>query len=185
MPSASHARSSPPEALTVEAVYREHVRFVWRCLARLGIAPEEIEDAAHEVFLVVHRRLPDFDGRAPLRSWLYGIARGVASNRRRARARETARMRLFAGEQTRRDPDEPVRRREARALVDTFLQTLSPKLRVVFELSEIEGLRGPEVAAALQLNLNTVYTRVRTVRQQFEAYVGRLHALDPKEASAS
>ena len=85
------ARGASPGAvggrLTPEHVFVHHFDFVWRSLGRLGVPPEGIEDAAQDVFLVVHRRLADFEGRSSLTTWLYGIALRVARDHRRRQRR--------------------------------------------------------------------------------------------------
>ena len=72
-------------SVTFEQVYKEHFAFVWRSLRRLGVREEDANDAAQEVFIVVHRKLGEFSGRSKLTTWLYGICFRVASERRRAR----------------------------------------------------------------------------------------------------
>ena len=52
--------------LDLAAVYRGHAAFVWRVVRRLGVADAALEDVVHDVFLVVHRRLAEYDGRAAL-----------------------------------------------------------------------------------------------------------------------
>ncbi|MEM6994970.1 MAG: sigma-70 family RNA polymerase sigma factor, partial [Myxococcota bacterium] len=74
--------------LEFSAVYRSNYDFVWRCVRRLGVPPGWVDDAAQEVFVIVHRRLGEFDARAPLRSWLFGILRKVAATQRRRAERE-------------------------------------------------------------------------------------------------
>src|SRR5262245_13622962 len=70
-----------PESL--EAVYRQHFSATWRVLRRLGVPDAQLDDATQDVFLVVHRKLADFDGRSPLRSWIVAIAVRIASEYRR------------------------------------------------------------------------------------------------------
>jgi len=60
------AKTTTTTAVTFEEVYRAHVAFVWRSLRRLGIREEDAADAAQEVFIVVHRKLPEFAGRSKL-----------------------------------------------------------------------------------------------------------------------
>ncbi len=167
-----------PDARTAElrfdAVYREHVGFVWRSLRRLGIPEAEIEDAAHEVFLVVHRRLAGFAGESALTTWLYGIARGVASNRRRGEVRRLRRHAGAPAPDLSEGPSEHVARSQAAAAVERFLAGLADDQRVVFELFEIEGLRANEIAESLGVNINTIYTRLRAARQRFAAFVAAL-----------
>jgi RNA polymerase sigma-70 factor (ECF subfamily) len=73
-----------------ELVYRENFEFIWRILRGMGVLESAIEDVAQEVFLVVLRRLPEFDGRGSVRSWLFPIALRIASNYRRGLRRKGA-----------------------------------------------------------------------------------------------
>ena len=57
----SEPLGSDPTPLDVERVYREYVGYVFRVLQRFGVGRDEVEDATQEVFIIVHRRLPDFD----------------------------------------------------------------------------------------------------------------------------
>ena len=68
---------------TFKEVYEEQFRFVWRSLRRLGVRESDVADAAQDVFLVVHRRLDEFEGRSKVSTWLYGICYRVARDRRR------------------------------------------------------------------------------------------------------
>src|ERR1039457_6413159 len=52
-------------AVDFDEIYRQHFPYVWRTLRRLGVAPADVEDVAHEVFVVVHRRLADLVVSAP------------------------------------------------------------------------------------------------------------------------
>lgn len=166
---------APPRP-TFEAVYREHVGFVWRSLRRFGVLEAEIEDAAHEVFMVVHRRLAEFDGEAAISTWLFAIARGVASNRRRSAHRRERRHELAPEPAAVVDPAQQLERARAVAAVERFLAGLPTEQRVVFELFEIEGLRGAEISAAIGLNINTVYTRLRAARQRFAEFLAEHQA---------
>src|SRR5437867_1032028 len=64
-------------------IYDEQVAFVWRSLRRLGLAEPALTDAVQDVFLVVHRRLPDFVERAKLSTWIFRICMRVAKDHRR------------------------------------------------------------------------------------------------------
>ena len=158
-------------APTLEQVYRDHADFVWRLLRNLGVADADRDDAFHEVFLIVHRRLADYDGRASLPTWLFGIARNIALHHRRSHARHLRRLTVAPEPSPAPAPDEGVARSEARALVDRFLATLSEEHRLVFILAELEGLRVPEIADKLGLNLNTLYSRLSSARKQFARFV--------------
>ncbi len=151
-------------------LYREHADFVWRIVLRLGIPESMAEDVAHEVFMVVGRRLPDYDERTPFRAWLYGIARGVAANQRRSTQRSERRLRAVPAPTDPPSPEDRLQRSQAAALVEHFLDTLRPQEREVFVLIDIEGLSGPEAAKALGRNLNSVYSRLRLARSRFRQF---------------
>jgi RNA polymerase sigma-70 factor (ECF subfamily) len=167
------SRAQPDTDVRFASIYREHARFVARSLRRLGVADQHLDDVVQDVFLIVHRRLDQFDARAPMRSWLYGIARGVASNYRRSCARTRERLELVQASAPSIGAPKPVEQLEAAQIVERFLSDLSEANREVFVLSEIEGLSGPEIARALQLNLNTVYARVRKTRHLFDRIAER------------
>lgn len=165
-------------------LYREHADFVWRVLLRFGIDDAHAEDVAHDVFLVVGRRLNDYDETTPFRGWLYGIARGVAANVRRSRERSQRRLSVVQPPPEPPTPEEQAHRTQAAMLVEQFLDTLPAAQREVFVLVDIEGMSGPEAAAALRDNLNSVYSRLRLARTRFRSFVAKTTA-SPRQESAS
>lgn len=167
----TRAREDAPRRARLGQLYREHADFVWRVLLRFGVPEAVAEDVAHEVFLVVQRRLPDYDERAPFRAWLYGIARGVAANDRRHRERNARRLRVVETPRQPPTPEDQVQRGQAAQLVARFLETLGPAQREVFVLVDIEGMSGPEAARAVGDNLNSVYSRLRLARSRFRRFV--------------
>jgi len=168
----SAARGTPDERPTLEALYRDHADFVWRTVRRLGVPDEAAEDVVQEVFIVVRRRLPDYEGRGAATTWLFAIARGVTANWRRSRQRAERRLRVVPEpEPVAPDPEDAVRQARVKSLIRGMLDELEPKQRIVFELSDIEGMSGPEVADALGVPLNTVYSRLRLARRRFKKYV--------------
>jgi RNA polymerase sigma-70 factor (ECF subfamily) len=159
-------------------VYRAHFSFVWRTLARMGVREAELEDAAQEVFVVVHRRMADtYDPARPIRPWLGGIAvRVAAAERRRARhRREQLTDRPQLGQACSGPTPEGVALQRQRAgRVREALAYLDHDRRAVFVMYEMEGLQCTEIADALEVPVNTVYSRLRIARQRFAATVRRL-----------
>jgi RNA polymerase sigma-70 factor, ECF subfamily len=173
---------APPQAPTLDAVFREHHGFVWRSLFHLGLPRGQVDDAVQDVFLVVYRRLADYDGRTSMRNWLYGIARRVASQYRRGAERSERRLRVVRSPEDSqpRDAGEAARF-EAADLVRIFLGELDEDKREVFLLAELEGMSATEVAETLDLNVNTVYARLRAARLRFEKAVARHEARHRRE----
>jgi RNA polymerase sigma-70 factor (ECF subfamily) len=156
-------------------VYRVYGPLVQRALRQLGVDPAQIDDAAQDVFLVLHRRLAEYDTGRSLTNWLWGIARGVASTYRRgARRRQRLHEALPQGPLPEpRSLDEHAARCQANAVLHDFLSSLDEDKCAVFVLAEIEGCTGPEIAERLAVNINTVYARLRSARQRFDAAVAR------------
>ena len=64
---------------------------MWRSIRALGVDAALADDATQDVFMVVHRRIRDYDGRTPVRRWVLGIARNVAYKYRERSSRSAAR----------------------------------------------------------------------------------------------
>lgn len=170
--------ASPP---SFQEVYEETFDFVWRCARRLGVDASSMDDVVQDVFVVVHRRLPDFEGRAALTTWVFGIVRRVVRDHRRTRARKGAGLHGDdAAVQPSPDatPAEHVERVEAARVLHDLLDELGDERREVFVLAELEQMSAPEIAEALGENVNTVYSRLRAARAEFEAALGRHRARD-------
>jgi RNA polymerase sigma-70 factor (ECF subfamily) len=144
----------------------------------MGVAERSVDDAAHDVFLVVHRRLPEFEGRSSVRTWLFGIAWRVASLHRTRDTRHAARDAVpdEAPDSERHRPDNVAMRHEAAELVQRVLERLDPDRRAILVAVEIEQLSVPEVAEAMLVPLNTAYSRLRLARRDFELALRRLEA---------
>jgi RNA polymerase sigma-70 factor (ECF subfamily) len=182
-PGAWPADRTASATLDVRDVYESHFDFVWRTARRLGASESQVDDVVQEVFLVVQRRLPSFEGRSELKTWLFGIARRVvyASVRRRGTQREV--VLPEAGD----IPDAHTPSAEAQLathedtrLLYALLDELDEDKREVFVLSELEEMSGPEIAQALDLELSNVYARVRTARQAFDAALKRYRAREAR-----
>jgi RNA polymerase sigma-70 factor (ECF subfamily) len=164
--------AAPAAAPTFDEVYSEHVAFVWRVLRSLGVPPAQLEDAAQDVFVVVHRRLGDFEGRSTITTWLFAITRKVA-----AKHRKRAPIAPPAGELlSTADPFRDTARAEAAAQVAAILDRLDDDKRIVFALVELEHVSVAEVARMLGINANTASSRLRLARAEFAAAVKRERA---------
>ena len=165
--------------MNLEQVYERHADFVWRTLRRLGVAEADARDAAHDVFLIVHRELERFEGRSSLTTWLFAICRSVARDfRRRERqgARLTTDAELDDEIDLRADVGRAVEHQEQLAQLERILSTLSTEQRNVFILFEIEKLTGEELAEALAIPLGTVYSRLALARKAFREELQRNRA---------
>lgn len=172
MPAVAHDMKPAIAVLSFDEVYEAHFAFVWRVLRTFGVPEAGLEDAAQDVFVVVHRRLAEFEGRAAITTWLFAIARRVAGTHRRRAGRDT-RTEPIADDDFAATTDTfaALSRAQAVATVLAILDTMDEDKRMVFALVELEQLSVPEVAKLLDLNLNTTYSRLRIARQHFETRV--------------
>ena len=167
------------EARSLDALYRAHAATVARWAAHLGGPMVDVEDAVHEVFLVVRRRLPEFRGDAKITTWLYRITeRIVRGARRRDRLRRWLDLvRRGDVEESlsppRLSPVDELERRQSRDSVYVVLDRLSEKYRRVLVLFELEELSGEEIAALTGVKLATVWVHLHRARALFLAELNR------------
>jgi RNA polymerase sigma-70 factor (ECF subfamily) len=167
----------PPRTSTIlgdlERVFREHFSYVSHSLLRLGIPERDVDDLTHDVFLTVHRRLPEFDEGRPMRPWLFGIAfRHASEYRRRApRRRELLMEDPPDTEDHARAPDSEASGRQLRKRALEALSVLDPDKRAVLVMHDIDGHTAHEIADALGIPMNTVYSRLRAARERFREAV--------------
>lgn len=160
--------------LDFDSLYDEHFAFVWRNLKRLGVAPPSLDDASQDVFVVVHKKLADADVASP-RAWLYAIVRRVAADHRRTVTRKGTDA-LDAAPEPRHDGHASIDRADAARTVARLLARLDDDKREVFTLAELEQWTAPEIATALGIPLNTVYSRLRAARTAFQEHAAHLRA---------
>jgi RNA polymerase sigma factor (sigma-70 family) len=159
----------------VEA-FRRHYALVHRMLRVYGVDEALLDDAAQDVFIVVHRRWNDYDGSTAFRNWLIGIVRRVASGYRRAGRRLRSRLEQLEPPRAPASIETKLAQREELARVEAFIAQLGTRHREVFVLAELEGLTAPEVAETLGIKLNTVYSRLRVARERFRVMMARERA---------
>ena len=181
---ASEARTAPAistasvPALSFDAIYEQHFDFVWRTVRRLGVADRNADDAVQDAFIVVHRRLSDFEGRSTIKTWLFGIARRVAHDHRRRALRKENDRELPDGvaDADAPSPRDAAETAEAVRVLHELLAALPDDQREVFVLAELEQMTAPEIAEAIDVVVNTVYSRLRLGRAAFNKAVARRNA---------
>jgi RNA polymerase sigma-70 factor (ECF subfamily) len=163
--------------LAFAEIHARFFDFVWASLRGLGVPASAVDDATQDVFVVLHRRLPDFEGRSTLKTFVFGIVIGTARNYRRSAMR---RHRVFglAGfddiaevqdlADARPSPFDGAASSEALSRLVSILDRMDDAKREVLVLAEWEEMSAPEIAEALGIGVNTVYSRLRLARAEFE-----------------
>src|ERR1041385_2214732 len=81
---AAREKNAAQASLDFRSIFETYEPFVTSALRRLEVPSADRHDLRQEIFVVVHRKLPEYDGRASLRSWIYGICVRMASTYRRS-----------------------------------------------------------------------------------------------------
>ena len=177
---ASPSGASVPD---FDAVYEAHMDFVWRAVRRMGVRLADMDDVVQEVFFVVHRRLAEFEGRAQLKTWVFKILVHVVRHYWRTHQRkpgdrvaeDPAEIQTLAADHE-SGPAATLERVEALRVLDRLLAELDADKREVFVLAEIEQMTAAQIAEIVEANVNTVASRLRAARQEFEKALLRFRA---------
>lgn len=156
-------------------VFQTHAAYVLGLLGRLGVPSADIEDVAQDVFVTIHQKLPGFEGRSSLKTWVCGICLRKASEYRR---RAYRRREVLVAESTERgavseQPDVAALRSERARHLQSALDSLPEAQMQVFVLYEIEELPMADVARAVGCPRFTAYTRLRAARRAIREQMER------------
>jgi RNA polymerase sigma-70 factor (ECF subfamily) len=156
-------------------IYQRYFAFVWSSVKHLGIGPGSIDDVVQEVFIVIHAKLHTVQRPESLRSWVYGVVRRTVSGHRRARKSDGVQSDRL--EETAAPagstPLDAAEKNAQLAVLSSLLAEIDEPKREVFFLAELEEMTVPEIAEALEIPVNTAYSRLRAARQAFEAGLAR------------
>jgi RNA polymerase sigma-70 factor (ECF subfamily) len=180
---ASRAETARAAAPGLAEVFDAHAPFVLRALRCLGVRDAERDDACQEVFVVVHKKLGAFDGRASLRSWLYAICVRQAQRVRRTRARRREGHGDVPELATEASPHEDAERTRALAAAVAVLEELDDDRRAVLVLHDVEQLPMREVAEAVGCPEPTAYSRLYAARHDVKAILARRRANEAHTAA--
>ncbi len=169
--SCPHGDAGAP--LQLDAIYRDELDYVWRVARRLVGDSADLEDLVHDVFMVVQRKLPDYDPSRPIKPWLFGITYRVVLAARRRRRREVVSSEL-ARPVVGPTQLEAVEAAAARDLLARAMQALSIDERAVFVMYDIDEHAVADIARELSIPDNTVYSRLRRARRKLKRAVARL-----------
>ncbi len=164
-------------ATAFTAVYEQSFDYVWHSLRRLGVAERDLEDVTQEVFVIVHRKLDQYDASLPLKPWLFGIAVRTAANFRRLsrHGKEVSQDRSeIDGQEP--DQDKALQSRQIRELLIAALQKVVLERRALIILHDIDGCSMPEISTSMNIPLNTAYSRLRLGREELAQALGALRA---------
>jgi RNA polymerase sigma-70 factor (ECF subfamily) len=157
-------------------LYDRHRESVFQFVKRATAGGADADDLTHETFLTLATIAGRYDGRASARPLLLGIAAQLVRQHRRGVARFVQVLTSFAGglrERSPRTPEDAASVTEEMTRFEQALARLPEEKRLVLLLIEREGLSGDEVAEALHVPLNTVWTRLHYARAELRKAIRR------------
>jgi RNA polymerase sigma-70 factor (ECF subfamily) len=162
-------RASRGDAEAFEKIYRFFSGFVYNVAYRITNNREDAQEAVQDVFLKIYDNLGGFRFRSSIKTWIYRITVNAAINIARKRTRDMNRRADYDKVvKTKEAPDETahaIDREDNEALLEYMLKRLNPDQRACVVLRDIKGLSYKEISEVLNININTVRTRLKRGRE--------------------
>lgn len=193
-------RAKAQDEAAFEQIMNLYADRLYNYILRMVGNEADAEDLVQETFLRAYQGLPAFDGRASLSTWLYRIATNLCIDHQRRRARRVPTVSYSIrededGEPTEwefpdlrtPDPLEAALNRELEEVVERAVSRLSPRLKTVLLLYDVEELSYEEIARVLNIPIGTVKSRLNHARARIQREVAAYlndAATDPQASSA-
>ena len=159
-------RARANDITAFEMIYRHYAGTVYRIAVRVTRSAEDAQEVTQHVFLAAHRHLGNFEGKSSLKTWLYRITMNCSLNLIKGRRQhEVAWEEGFDPQDPRHDLRENIAKEAHLDEVSRMLENLNPDQRACLILRAQEGLSYQQIARALNINLNTVRSRLKRARQ--------------------
>ena len=170
-------KSAAGDLQSFEVIYKEAAGFVYNVALRMVNNKEDAEEVTQEVFLLIYRKLKNFRFESSFKTWVYRVTVNCALNfvKKRSRGRDknvpydeqlsAGAEFLFAGRPGGSAQKELDRRDQAQ-LIERLLGRIHPDQRACVVLRDLEGLSYQQIAQLLQININTVRSRLKRAREK-------------------
>lgn len=164
-------------------LYHRYHQQVFAFCSRLLFGKSEVEDVVQQVFLEAWRSLKHFEGRSLFSTWLTKVAihTCLSYRRRNQKSLINSAVRYESHQNitevlwgcTINQPDTEIFLNEKKNLVNKLLSKMTPKKKVVFILSDMEGMSAPEISKILNIPDATVRTRLFHARKEFALWINK------------
>lgn len=153
-----------------ECIYKAYSGFVHNVAFRVVNNMDDAQEVTQEVFLTVYRNLDSFKFKSSLKTWIYRIAVNLAINYAKKRTKEQERIVEYDGNnefnKTIDSSGENIEKEQQEKTISTLLEALNPDQRACVVLRNLEGLSYQEIAESLNININTVRSRLKRAREK-------------------
>ncbi|MBF0511193.1 MAG: RNA polymerase sigma factor [Candidatus Omnitrophica bacterium] len=161
-------KASQGEAQAFEEVYRLTSSFVYNVALRIVNNREDALEVAQEVFMTIYHKLKNFRFESSFKTWVYRITANTAINfaKKKNRHKTVELEEFFKEGAVENEVRAKINREDAQARIETLLAALTQDQRACVTLRDIEGLSYEEIAQALNININTVRSRLKRSREK-------------------
>ena len=169
-----------------EIVLRYQDKIYNLCRHMLGNV-SDAEDASQDAFLKAYQALPKFQPEASLYTWLYRIATNTCIDYKKKPIFESIFGDSGEGERLVHDrasdapsPEKLYQSKQINMALQESLGKLSPKLRAIIILKEIEELSYEEIADTLEISMGTVKSRIARAREELQKLMKKFREQNPE-----
>ncbi len=152
-----------------ESIYKVYSGFVYSVAFRVVNNRDEAQEISQEVFLTVYRKLKSFKFKSSFKTWIYRITVNMAISYAKKKSKDRDRTVEYDDNsefnRTINSAGEEIEREQQEKVISTLLETLNPDQRACIVLRSVEGLSYQEIAESLNININTVRSRLKRARE--------------------
>ncbi len=162
-------RASRGDKVAFEELYREYSGFVFAVALRMTRHRQDAEEVTQEVFVRIYRFLKTFKAQSSFKTWVYRITANTAMNALKQSSRrkdETGKDEILENAVAPETQKAKLDQEDAQKRLQEFLGHLNPDQRICVILRELQGLSYEEIAGSLNVNINTVRTRLKRAREK-------------------
>jgi RNA polymerase sigma-70 factor (ECF subfamily) len=161
-------RASQGDMQAFEEVYKASSSFVYNVAYRVVNNREDAMEVAQEVFMNIHQKLKGFRFESSFKTWVYRITANNAINfaKKNSRSKTVPYEESYGEGAVISDVHADMDQAHQAKLVENLLNELNPEQRACVVLREIQGLSYEEIAQALNININTVRSRLKRSREK-------------------
>lgn len=162
-------RASKGDIEAFEEIYKEFSGLVFNVSLRITNNYEDAMEVSQEVFVSVYRKLSGFRFESSFKTWIYRITVNMAVNHAKKESRQREKILEFQKEPSvnnrASNQEENINKEHREKLLNTMLEELTPEQRGYIVLKHIEGLSCREISDTLNVNINTVKTKLKRARE--------------------
>lgn len=169
-------KASCGDLKSFEMIYQSTCGFVFNVAFRMLGDRQEAEDMTQQVFMTIHEKLKDFRFESSFRTWAYRITVNSALNRLKKRSKERT-VPLDNQEALSACPPQEqtdLIQNEQKEFINSLLALLNPDQRACLVLRSIQGLSYRQISETLNININTVRSRIKRARETLLSFKNRM-----------